>query len=72
MKSLFSIAFLISYSLPPGEDEFEARMEVVIKKKNSVKITVDEVWVSEKEMRDELKWSANIGSIHSPYSSFAI
>lgn len=47
--------------MPMLQDEFLARMEVVIKKKSSNKVTIDEVWVSEKEMRDDLKWSAHIG-----------
>ena len=70
LSKYITIAFLVPYSLSPGEEEFEARMEIVIKKRNSVKITVDEVWVSEKEMRDELKWTAYIGSIHLPYIFF--
>ena len=47
--------------MPVLQDEFLARMEVVIKKKSSNKVTIDEVWVSEKEMKDDLKWSAHIG-----------
>jgi len=47
--------------MPVLQDEFLARIEVVIKKKSSNKVTIDEVWVSEKEMKDDLKWSAHIG-----------
>ena len=45
------------------QEEFLVRMEVVIRKKSSNKVTIDEVWVSEKEMKDDLKWSAHIGCI---------
>jgi hypothetical protein len=32
-------------------------LEIVIRKKNTHKVTVDEQWVSEKEMKDDLGWT---------------
>lgn len=43
-----------------------AKLEIVVKKRASIKIKVEEVWVSEKEMRDELGWSTKIGYIMVP------
>ena len=38
------------------QEKFVATLEIVVRKKSSHKVTVDEQWVSEKEMRDGLKW----------------
>ena len=46
-----------SKKLNPIQAEFEVQLDIVIRKKSSKKLTVVEEWVSEKEMRDELKWS---------------
>ena len=40
------------------QEKFINTLEVIVKKKSSKKMTVDSEWVSEKEMRDELNWSA--------------
>lgn len=40
-----------------------ARLEVIIKKRSSAKIVVEEMWVTEKETREDLKWSPSIASI---------
>ena len=47
--------------LPTFQDQFTSRLEVIISKKKTWKVTVDEEWVSEKEMKDELKWSPPTG-----------
>ena len=41
-----------------GEAKFIAQLEIVIKKKSSFKVTIDEAWLSEKEMKDDYGWSA--------------
>lgn len=48
-------------SRAPAQDAFLAQMEVLIKKKASMKVTVNEEWLSEKEMRDDYNWSALLG-----------
>ena len=40
-----------------------ARLEVVVTKKASNKVTIDGGWYSEKEMREDLKWTANFDCI---------
>ena len=35
-------------------------MEVVVKKRQSIVLTVDEGWYSEREMSEELKWSSSL------------
>ena len=39
------------------KDEFINQLEIVVTKKKAMTIKVDEQWASEKEMRDDLKWS---------------
>lgn len=45
-------------SIPMLQNAFLLQLEIVVKKKASVKVTRDWQWVSEKEMRDDLGWSA--------------
>ena len=40
-----------------GEARFIAQLEIVIKKKSSFKVTIDEAWLSEKEMKEDYGWS---------------
>lgn len=40
------------------EDKFLTMLELVVRKKMKVKITRDEGWFSELEMKNDLKWSA--------------
>ena len=40
------------------QDKFVAELEIVVKKKSSIKITRDMQWMSEKEMKDDLGWSS--------------
>lgn len=44
------------FSFP--QEDFVVQLEVTIKKRMSIKVTVDEQWASEKEMREDLGWSA--------------
>lgn len=43
------------------QEEFINMLEVVVKRKNLKKIWVDEQWLTEKEMKDDFKWSPNLG-----------
>ena len=45
-----------------------ARLEIVVTKKASTKVTIDGGWYSEKEMRDDLKWTPNFDGIYKPMS----
>ena len=40
------------------QDAFLNQLEIVVKKKKSIKLIIDEGWYSEKEMSDDLKWNA--------------
>ena len=44
------------------EDKFVAELEIIIRKTSKQKIQVEEEWLSEKEMRDEYKWSTCLTS----------
>ena len=60
-------------SIAPGrQEEFKNRLEVIIRKRTSIKVTVDEQWVSESEMRTDLKWNQNIGSIMQYIQTYSI
>lgn len=39
------------------KEKFILQLEIVVKQKNTVTVVVEEQWMSEKELRDELKWS---------------
>lgn len=39
------------------QDKFVSELEIVVKKRSSVSVTIDEQWASEKEMRDDLGWT---------------
>lgn len=41
------------------QDLFMNRLEIMVKKSKSVKVIVDERWMSEKDMKEE-GWSANL------------
>lgn len=45
-----------------GKDQFISELETLVKKKSSKKTLVDEQWLSEKEMKDDLGWSAHLVS----------
>jgi len=42
------------------EEAFISQLEVIVKKKNTVEVKIEEQWMSEKEMRDELHWSSSL------------
>lgn len=41
------------------QDQFVAQVELVVKKKMKVKITRNEGWFSELELKNDLKWTAS-------------
>jgi len=43
-------------------EKFILQLEIVVKQKNTVTVVVEEQWISEKELRDELKWSQLLSS----------
>ena len=43
------------------QDKFVAQLEIIIRKKKMLTVWIDEQWVSEKEMKDDLKWSPSFG-----------
>ena len=47
---------LCSYPIP-GQAKFISSLEVVVKRRASQKVTIDEKWLTEKEMRDDYGWS---------------
>ena len=38
-----------------------AKLEIIVRKKKMLTVWIDEQWVSEKEMKDDLKWSPSFG-----------
>ena len=54
------IRYILAFTLLSKcvQEKFISTLEVIVRKKSSHIITVDSMWVSEKEMRDELKWSS--------------
>ena len=54
---------LYIHLLPCPEDQFLVRLDIVIRKKSSKKFTIEEEWLSEKEMKDDYGWSAPFGNI---------
>lgn len=40
-----------------SKEEFICQLEIVVTKKKAMTIRVDEIWASEKEMKEDLKWS---------------
>lgn len=45
----------------PFQDQFVAKLEIIVRKKKMLTVWIDEQWVSEKEMKDDLKWSPFFG-----------
>lgn len=48
---------MLNHAQPDWQDDFINELEIIVRRKATIKITVDEVWASEKEMRDDLHWS---------------
>ena len=42
------------------EEAFISQLEIIVKKKNTVEVKIEEQWMSEKEMKDELHWSSSL------------
>ena len=42
------------------EEKFISQLEIIVKKKNTVEVKIEEQWMSEKEMKDELHWSSSL------------
>ena len=57
-----------SFSTHFCQEKFMARLEIVVTKKASTKVTIDGGWYSDKEMRDDLKWTPNFDGIYKPMS----
>ncbi|CAL1159659.1 unnamed protein product [Cladocopium goreaui] len=48
----------VAYNVPEWvKEEFICQLEIVVTKKKAMTIRVDEIWASEKEMKEDLKWS---------------
>ena len=46
------------------QEKFIDQLELVVKKKNTQKVWVDEQWLTEKEMKDDLKWSTILDPVY--------
>ena len=46
-----------TYSYMRAQAQFIASLEIVVKRRSSQKVTIDEEWLSEKEMKDDYGWS---------------
>ena len=67
MNNLMIIIYI--YTPVLMQDAFLSKLEIVITKKSTMKVTVDEEWLSEKEMREDYHWSTCPGSIKSSGAS---
>lgn len=52
----------ISLQTPWLQEKFVCQLEVIIKRSATKSITVESEWLSEKEMREELKWTPCFGA----------
>lgn len=41
---------------PSTQESFIAQLEIIVRKKATIKVSIEEMWVSEQEMRDDLRW----------------
>ncbi|CAK9017306.1 unnamed protein product [Durusdinium trenchii] len=39
-----------------SKESFIAQLEIIVRKKATIKVSIEEMWVSEQEMRDDLRW----------------
>ena len=60
---LFNIYIYIYKHWLLDQDAFVARVEVIIHKKKTLKLRVEEQWLCEKDMKTDLKWSPFLVSI---------
>ena len=45
------------------KEKFISELEIVIKKRSTQKVTIDEEWLSEKEMKDDYGWTSYLDQI---------
>ena len=45
------------------QEAFLMQLEIVVTKKNTQKVVIDEQWVTEQEMKQDLKWTATLDYI---------
>ena len=55
------VQFCCAFWNPNLEEAFVSSMEVIIKRKSTIRITIDEQWLSEKEMATDYGWNASFG-----------
>ena len=46
----------------PTQAKVQCELEIAIRKKATILVQVDEQWMSEKEMKDDLSWSQRLAS----------
>ena len=58
-KNLFerNLKYLVGNKCP-NQDVFIGQLEVSVNKRSAIKVTVDEEWATEREMKEDLGWSA--------------
>lgn len=61
-SSLLYIVYKRLHATTSLREKFILQLEIVVKQKNTVTVVVEEQWISEKELRDELKWSQLLSS----------
>lgn len=54
---------------PPLKEQFIAQLEIVLKRCKSIKITIEEQWASESEMKNDLGWSQPLSLYHGLFMS---
>ena len=57
MQSAMCVCAWGTYSYMRAQAQFIASLEIVVKRRSSQKVTIDEEWLSEKEMKDDYGWS---------------
>ncbi len=55
---------LQSWSVQSIQDKFLAELEIVVKKRSTQRMVIEEEWLSEKEMKDDYGWSTYLPSIY--------
>ena len=45
----------------PSQERFLARLEIIITKKHTLEVFIDEGWYSQEDMRETLRWSECLG-----------
>ena len=61
-SSLLYIVYKRLHGITSLQEKFILQLEIVVKQKNTVTVVVKEQCMSEKELRDELKWSPLLSS----------